>query len=179
MGGVKKKRHRQTRTAEGEPNKKMAEKKAIKTHYSDKTKRFAKFLVTSGETLKTVSKRLNIPMSTLAHFSSDGNWIDDRYPSMSPDDLYQACLTLAMESLLTAQDSADAIEKGDCIARAHKLTIMMRSLADIAPLRKATMQGFMKDLIEKDPDNPHLEQILKSAQKYHDALYSQENPAEV
>lgn len=147
--------------------------------YSEREKRFARFLFISGEKLETISKRLNIPFGTLAGFSSSGKWVEDKYPLMSPDDVYQACLTLSMDELLTAVETSDQFEKSECISRAYKLTIMMRSIADIAPLRKATMQGFMQEIIRKYKKHPNLDEILRIAQEYHDALYQEETPSEV
>ena len=150
-----------------------------KSRYSEREKRFARFLFLSGEKLDAISKRLNIPFGTLAGFSSEGKWVDDKYPAMSPDDLYTACLTLSMDELLTATEATDALEKNDAITRAHKLTIMMRSIADIAPLRKATMQGFMREIIRKYRKHPNLDEMLRIAQEYHDALYTEETPASI
>lgn len=150
-----------------------------KNRYSEREKKFAHFLFVSGEKLETISKRLNIPFGTLASFSSAGKWVDDKYPLMSPDDVYQACLTLTMDELLAALETQDQFEKTEAITRAHKLTIMMRSLADIAPLRKATMQGFMQDVIRKYRKHPNLDEILRIAQEYHDALYQEETPSEI
>ena len=147
--------------------------------YSERQKRFARFLFISGEKLETISKRLGIPFGTLATFSSSGKWVDDKYPLMSPDDVYQACLTLSMDELLTAVETSDQIEKSECISRAHKLTIMMRSIADIAPLRKATMQGFMRDVIKKYSKHPNLDEILRISQEYHDALYQEEETEKI
>lgn len=145
--------------------------KRERNRYSEREKRFAHFLFISGEKLETISKRLGIPFGTLAGFSSDGKWVEDKYPQMSPDDLYQACLTLSMDDLLRALHTADPLETSECITRAHKLTIMMRSLADIAPLRKSTMQGFITETIRRYAAHPNLDEILRIAQEYHDALY--------
>lgn len=154
-------------------------KKYEKRHYSDKQKEFARFLYISGDNLETVSKRLNIPLGTLGTFSSAGNWIDSRYPDISPDDAYEACLILLMDELLKTIKTDDGFERAENITRAHKLTIMMRSIADIAPLRKATMQGFMQEIIRKYRKHPNLDEILRIAQEYHDALYTEETPAEI
>lgn len=153
--------------------------KEKRDRYSKKQKEFARFLYISGDSLDAISKRLKIPVSTLCNYSSADKWVDDRYPEMSPDDLYQGCVTLAMEEILKAMRTEDGIERNDVLTRAHKLTIMMRSIADIAPLRKATMQGFMRDVIKRYAKHPNLDEILRISQEYHDALYSEETPATI
>ena len=147
--------------------------------FSEKEKRFAQYLYISGERIETISKRLGISKDALWKYARDGEWIEGKTPPVSVDDFYNICLSQAMDCMLEARFSNDDYFKGDKINIAHKISVIMRSIAEIAPLRKVTMQGFMQDVITRYAAHPNLKEILRIAQEYHDALYSEETPAEI
>lgn len=157
------------------PLKEIAGKKRI----SDKEKRFAQYLYLSGERVETISKRLGISKESIWMYARDGNWIDGKSPAVSVDDFYNICLEQAMDCMLSAHFSDDDFFKAEKISIAHKISVMMRSIADIAPLRKATMQGFMRDVIKRYAKHPNLDEILRISQEYHDALYQEEEAEKV
>lgn len=144
-----------------------------KIRHSKIEKDIARILYAKGDSLAFVSKRLNIPESTLKTYAKDGNWIEDRFPEMGIDDFYDFCLHLGIKYLSKVILSDDEFLQNDLLQRIHKLSIIMRSLVDTAPMRKATMQGFMMDVLRRHADHPHLQDVIELAQQYHDALENQ------
>lgn len=147
--------------------------KETKPRHSQIQKDIARILYSKGDSLSIISRRVQIPESTLEGYARDGNWIEDRLPEMGIDDFYDFCLHLGIKYLSKVILSDDEVLQNNLLQRIHKLSIIMRSLVDTAPMRKATMQGFMLDVLKRHADHPHLQDVIALAQEYHDALETQ------
>lgn len=150
-----------------------------KIRHSGHEKDIARILYAKGDSLSFVSRRLNIPESTLEGYARDGKWIEDRFPEMGIDDLYDLCLHLSVKYISKVILSDDDFLQVDLLGRVHKLSVVMRSLVETAPLRKATMQDFMSSLLRTNPKHPHLHELLALAQSYHDALAPEQTSPEI
>ena len=139
--------------------------------YSDQQVNFARSLYVSGSTLKKVSRRTGIPVSTLSRFSKAGKWLNDRMPPVTVDDLFNGLLQLAMRAILKLLfHEASRDEETEEIDKMRKYVFAMKALCEITPMQLATVQSLMMHAIEKHGKNPALPQTLDILQEYHDSL---------
>lgn len=136
--------------------------------YSKLSKEFAQFLFCDcGYSLSQISIRLGINRNTLRNFRGQGKWLQQRTPPFALEDLYNMCLNLMFKALHRIIKKPNQETFASDMLALKNLATIMKTIAEIAPMRKDTMRGFMKWLIETD-EGVDMTFFLKKCQKYHD-----------